>query len=602
MPRVPVYDQQRISSRALPSPRVRAPGSTGMEQVGQAVRGVGAQVFDLSIDFRDRADQLRADRALLDFNARRQQLSTGENGVLLRQGENALDFSADWQDLERTRGEIAAGLANDRQRALFLQRADPLMLQTQGAWEKHSFQQFGVVYKETTDAQMQQALQEVDAAALEGPEAVERALQRVLVDPPDAEGNPQPGILRRYLTLVQGLPGERVEQLVEQFRKDGHLRALNILMRPGEENVEAAQAYLAQMGDQLGKEADPIRRTIEAEARKRRALVQAGNIVSGARKAPRPGAEERVDPNAALAALDALAPAERDAARPYVLQQIQDAERAWVARVGQQWDAALGAYNQGGLRGVPSELMQWLNANAPELEQRLRNDAERRWRQSKADRSAEKAEQRALDSEITNLFLSRSTEDRATVNIDLEYGATGISDVGLANLKRLQRAAIEDVEKGLAVREAEFRREGLAQAAGVISTNKKERERFEAELTNSLSDFRAKHNRFPDREEAQNLYDELLKIKVKRRIRSDLRGYQVRAEERVARSRETAEGTGSQPAPASSTPPPAVVPAPRAGSTPAPAPRLPLKDRALELRNQGLSHDEIAAQLNAEGY
>src|SRR5690606_36660914 len=98
MPRVPVYERQ-VKPKPMPTPSVRPDFTPGIQQLGQAIAGLGQDAFRLATEMRDRADSLRADRALLEFNRVRGQLTFDENGVRLRQGENALDLGADLEQL-----------------------------------------------------------------------------------------------------------------------------------------------------------------------------------------------------------------------------------------------------------------------------------------------------------------------------------------------------------------------------------------------------------------------------------------------------------------------------------------------------------------------
>lgn len=529
MPRVPVYERQ-VRLKPMPTPSVRPDYTPGLQQLGQAIAGLGQDIFRLATEMRDRADSLRADRALLEFNRIRGQLTFGENGVRLRQGENALDFSADVEKLRKAAAEIEASLANERQRELFRQRALPMFDQTVLDWEKHSAKQFQRLFSETAEARTQLALERAGAA--ETPADVERELAEVLWEPdPDNPDQLRPGIFVRNLTENLGVSHDRVKKLTDDLRREAHVMALTRLVDEG--RIAEASAYLkAELGPEetvesfLGAKGRHISRSIRAAEAKLFAATKADEIIAAVSDPE----EGFVDEARAIEELNKLPPHVREQVRPVLRAAMADAARRKEARVAEVYGRVFEAYSKGGMRAVDAKDMAWLDVHAPKLSGGLRLKDQRRWQEMRRDAAEARRIQRELNMIAMNEFMALPVEERATANLVVMFG-NDVDEVGMSALRAAQRKAIEQVERGEAVREAEFRRDGLARAQGIIK-GKSKLKTFEAELTIAYDEFRAQHNRPPNREEAEQIYDSLIRYEIGKQ-----RGYEVRAKRRQAQAK-----------------------------------------------------------------
>lgn len=126
MPRVPRYTpQERL--RPLPSvdvvPRITVP-QTGeaIERMGKQLMGAGSIIAENAMRLQDRLDRAAVRDAQAKFLEAKRNLLLGENGLFMRQGQNALKvYEEGTQGLAQIINDISGSLQNDRQRELFRQ-------------------------------------------------------------------------------------------------------------------------------------------------------------------------------------------------------------------------------------------------------------------------------------------------------------------------------------------------------------------------------------------------------------------------------------------------------------------------------------------------
>src|SRR5690606_24270764 len=99
-----------------------------------------------------------------------------------------------------------------------------------------------------------------------------------------------------------------------------------------------------------------------------------------------------------------------------------------------------------------SKYLEWLNANAPELETRLREAAKRDASEAQRSESERMQLQSQRNRDAILQFSQLTLEEKARVDVDARWG--GYADkTGLGELKVLQRKAITAFEKGDAIQE-----------------------------------------------------------------------------------------------------------------------------------------------------
>lgn len=493
--RVPVYES-RARSAGLPTPTVR-PAPTGTAELGAGMQRLGSAALKIALDAQERADRVRVDGADLELGKVLSGASWGEGGFLHQQGENALDYSAQLEGVNRSVAQISKGLASDRQREMFRSRALARIEQTRERWEKHSFGQWGVIQGQVAEGQTQFAMDEA-RENYQDHDAVHSAMMKVLHDP---DGGP--GVLVRYLRDVKGLPQEAIDRVVTKFQRDTLAGTLQRYLDT--EDAAGAQAFLERFGEAMGPEADKARAGIAAIARKREALVEADRILAGARG----GENDWVDEAKALGSLEAISdPVKREAVRGHLLHGLRVAEDGKRALITQRYEVARARFTRGGLRAIPQADMDWFNRNAPDIEAKFRSEAEAKWRQAKGDKQAKQAQDRANKVALLT-FQGLPAEQRASLNLDEWAFGRGVDEMGLATLQREQRKQIDANAKGDNVGENSFVAAGMADMQGIL-TKDDDRDAYAAELRRSYAAIReANGGKPPTTEQAQAARDRL---------------------------------------------------------------------------------------------
>lgn len=217
----------------------------------------------------------------------------------------------------------------------------------------------------------------------------------------------------------------------------------------------------------------------------------------------------------------------KDLVQTRVRDRLSERDRIQKDATQAVWKQALGAYNRGGLRAAESvrlpdgsSAMDWLNANAPDLEKRLRDDARSKWRQAKADASQSRAEIADARNKAKDDFLALPPETQATLDIDAEFGLE-TDATGLAALRRLQSEAVRRVKNGESITITDFVRDGEAQGVGVVgaSGGKKTREAKQKEYHSALVEayyqFEEDNKRKPTAADKQEIIDAFLKKEIR---------------------------------------------------------------------------------------
>lgn len=560
--RVPIGPQ--VATAPLPRPGI-APGQTGqlLQEAGAAIQGVSGQAAELFRREKQRADAARVAQLETEFQTSANRLL---DDLSAKRGEEA--FAAEQATLEEL-GKLRDGLV-ERAGGLDRWTRDDTLRKLGTLFEGARRDANAHITKQRRAA-MVDTIQAREASALD-------ALARNFDDP--VGRSEQMGAAEEVIGALSPTEEGRAQAQAE-FRKKAHVVVLERYLVT--RDTEGAKAYLAKVRDELGAAASQVEKHLLAVERDTEAEREAMRISEGATDA-RTG---WVDEARAVGAVDALTPGPiKDEVRARVERRVAASDGLRKNEVNRRFRMAYAAYIRGGYGSIPPTLKEWLTDNAPEMLDRLRDDADRKRRLSRSDR----AEARRAQADANRLalydYMARPAEERAGLDIEATYGGTGPDDIGLGALMVKQREAADAVKKGRALSEAEFVRRAKAAASGTIKTRKQMAE-FEAEMRLQFGEEKEP----PSPERARKIIADGLSEKTLERPwlwDTTERGFESRRRERLggltAEEREDAE---------------LLEPLVPAGGG---APRPTKAERIRQLSREGKSTNEIVQIMNSEGY
>lgn len=565
MPRVPRYEAG-VGTAPLRPPTARAPGDTGMGDlargVSQVSQGLGAVAGSL-----DKVRQEEEAAQLIDAaNALQAEFDAGfhddENGLRRMAGEASYATGADLAlktRLQAKRAELLKALPSERARVRFERESTAALMGFGRTIEGYVGEQ-----RKVASVSKLRAANETSLSALAG------------LDPRAenfAEEFERHAALIEMRTRELSPSREEAEADTKAWRARAHEVALGKLLE--EDDTDAAKAYLSRAAADLGPKAQAYGVRIEKAALSRDADRLAGEFANFDVDEETGWKNERQ----ALALLDTVKdPKMRAEVEPRLKEILAIEAKRKEADIRKTYGEAHTAYLKGGsLRAVPPKTRDWLERHAPDLWARLKDDANAKWRQYKADAASAKREKSQALIDARNELLSMPAEERAAVDLPTFAAGRGLDESGLKALGVDQRRAKDLVERGAAVGEGEFRRDALANTAGTLG--KKDRKGFESAVTAAYNDFVEQHKRAPNHDEKVKLIDALTVTEVEK---GWLFNGETPAWKRM--NKERSEGR------------PVAAPAPAADAKP------PERDRALALMRQGKSNAEVRAILDSEGY
>jgi hypothetical protein len=584
MGRIQIPDSAAVAEHGYSTPFIKRDNTSGLEHVAQAVNEVGKGLDNYvktanAVAANDAVTQYQHDNvSALDGST-----EDGQPSFLSREGKDAIEKSGptlEW--LEKRRQDIAAELTNDEQRKVFLHHSAGVYESSRARIESHASQQLKVT----------------EDASLQGRMAT--SLLEISKNYTDAEGTSSKtaASVENTIRAFKAPMGQAaVDAAVGAWREKVAETRLNQYLDAKKDWAGAEQLF-ATVKDDLGPNAARYQVKIDDVKRDGVADAIALHLVAGAA-----GKGGRVNGDAALAALDAQGLTDiklKDEARLRLQHYVTQAEQGWKAETEKISKEAFADYNTGGWPGIDSELKKDLNARNPELYHQLKADSERKFRERNASGAAARKEQADRNKEALNNFMSLPAAERAKTDPAEFALGRGVDPLGVSDIKRHQRGAIEMVDKGLAVPSDKFVREAVAAGQG-IAKGKTAQAQLKAEATLEFANFYEKNKRAPSVEEATKLTSHLVGNILEPGYfygTNEKPLYQHRAEQR-AKGIEPDDGA---PAPESARPPGAAPVGTLAVPAATRTPSVPLSQRYVELKKAGKSAKEIADTLNTEGY
>lgn len=605
MPRVPVINEQSVSTRQLPAARlnVDARGSFG-EPVAAGLQRLTRGIEDASdvLEAQRQKAKQRADAiATAEVEAQLTDTVTTElhdkqNGYLWKRGRQAFEESASvLERLEKRRVELAKGLGNDDQRRIFEGAARNTLQRVRQTIERHAGEQMRVAEQDALEVRRRSALGAIYA------------------DPSltDTQGY--------EVELKMGELGQGEDEIAK-WRAQATATAIKALLERGD--VEGARGRLEAGRAMLGADAVRLQKDIDSIGKARGAEARALSIVSGARSRE----TGWVDPDVALAAIDLLPEAERDEVRERVEHRVRLAEGEKNREIGEVYRRVFSTYlDKGTLSAADPRDIRWLTEHSPEdmdkLRSKARADSEyyRKKREGNGT-TGETDEQREAYLEFEQDVLNNPDKYRALSAHDFtrlwgpRLSNSGYKAAGrvLANEQaRLKKAE----ESGELVDEKTFRLSAEAEAARAGITSKKQKDAFLAYMNRWHADWKASHkNARPSWTDVQKAQaDALLEGRRKRDWYlpdPSVRRFEVpKPEEFYVEGQEPASapaptegGTGQSGAAGESPAPPTIPPRTPVTELDLAAPTVPRKERVLQLQREGKSPRDIVIIMRNEGY
>jgi hypothetical protein len=539
VPRIPVYEA-RVGTAPLSPPRAIAPAPTGIAQLGAGIAQAGSAIGRMVEEERQKAEAVQ----ITNFETGNEQDWTelfhdDKAGLRSKVGESAFTTGAD----AKTLAEMGKR-AQARLKAVPSERArEVAALRLQGWMASREREVEGFVSQQRRAAEVSA----VEARKVAGLDAAARSY----ADPKALEESIVP-----VETSIRALSpsAEAAEVEVRQYRAVVVGSAIDAALarRYGDvpaPDVTAARGVLEAHREAIGPAAaGKLQAKIDGAGRDTEAESIAANAVEFATDE-----EGRVNESQALAILDTVKDtALKDESTRRVKERLTLAEGAWNQRKDARFKEAFSAYLTGGLRSIPSDTKAWLIKNYPEGWDRLRGEAEQRYRQSKGDAAAVRREQSEANRIARNDYLARPAAERAGLDIDATYGGTGPDAIGLGNLRVLQRQATDTVQRGEAVSEDSFRRDAVSQIGPLLGTGpqaKKKLARLQAEATARFNDFLRDNKRKPNGEETLAIIDDLGRVSLEEHWYGDRETFGFEAGPETRAERRDAPPPATSPAP-----------------------------------------------------
>lgn len=527
---IPTLDGSRVSSRPISTPYSSLNQDTGLHNLAKGVEQLG-QGLEIADDrMAKEAEKARQRAAVTESNAGIAQfqrdntvglegdtsdpMKTGEyvpgeygidldlakepdaapiKGFLNTRGMNAAKHSADLQTyLVKRRQQIEDGLKSPEAKELFRHRSEGILEGSRGRIEGHVSHQRREAEVSSNKALIAINLRELQSEAnYANDDFADRATRDVAGSLHALATTPEEGAASVLAWNAQ----------VATTRIDAALR--NEDWQTAERLLEHAKPILGDDAKRLEKDLHGLK-TDRAADHHARAIVEKSLTDDG-----------RVDLGTALDRLNALGlePSLRKEARSRLLEYAGDREDAAKVTADRVSKSAYAAYNEGGWRGIPSQLKGDLNKRNPALYHQLQNETERRSRARNEDSAAARREQREIDQIAKTDFLALPVAEQAKTDLGVFLAGRGVSPVGSGTLKVLHRQANDSVTKGQAQGETEFLHEARAKGAGVLGTGKRGVEagkNYQAEATLAYRRFVEANEREPNATEAAELIAPLI--------------------------------------------------------------------------------------------
>lgn len=245
MARVPMVEGPQVRTQALPGVRqsIATPQDAFGAVQGERLQQIGDMGQRLALQYRDEADQSRIDDALNQLRERELDYTYGEqDGYTRLKGVEALQrpskkaLSDEYTERYSTSiDEIERSLGNDRQRALFRQRANERMTQFRGNLMNYEAQENQSYQLSVAEGTINTATREI-AAFYNDPAKINEGVASIRA------AAFKDGRLR-------GLAAEQVEARANKLVSGAHLAAIDQAL--GTNNPLYAEQYLRTYKDQM---------------------------------------------------------------------------------------------------------------------------------------------------------------------------------------------------------------------------------------------------------------------------------------------------------------------------------------------------------------
>lgn len=454
--KVPVYDSPQVEPAPLPGARVQGDTSNGLGALGRGVEQLGAGVSAEIQHAKEKADVAATTAAISQWQNSALDLEHGSadgtvKGLFQTQGHDTMAASAPTiEALQKKQQEIAAGLANEDQKRLFLGHTGTLLLSHRQAIEEYTQRQV-------------QGVQAASAASLE--DAAVRTAQSNYTNVGKGVDLAEESARAAIAAHLQGMPGETVEQSLSQMRQ--RVTAARLESALGQGDVGAAHAILTDplQVKRLGTAAEQYQRRFQGIQQASEVDARAQDIFNGAHVK----GYDWHDAQAARAKVAALPPgpvldgvSQKDRIAAHVERLISQDGESRKAFGQKLLDKARALYDESHsledprLADIKRQALDPNNGASTEWEQFTRG-VRADERASKSSTTEQRRFQAEADRQALFNFHALPPEEQTKVDADRDPLFADASSVGRAAIKAAQRTTLNAVAKSGLEPEAEFR-------------------------------------------------------------------------------------------------------------------------------------------------
>lgn len=366
MGEIPTYTR-RVRTAPLSPPTVRAPGPSGLDQLGEGIARAGAAVTSAATELQRRQEAaLRRveDAQLNDFETKVYERETfhlddHEAGLRTKKGFSALEAG----------GAASTGMSKDLD-GLYTEIPEGRVREEA---KRRGAQRLAQFHRQVETYQAGQ-VRAGEASALEG--RVAAALRAIPASFRDDKIT-GPEIFNAKMAIKDAaLTPEEGEAQAIAFETKAHASILDAHLAVGDE--AGAEGYLGRpyVKEAMRGAAVPYEEKIGNAKARRGALSTVDRALAAARDGDEDGWVDEAKARAAWKPWEIADPKQRELAGADFEEGILLGKRQRAALLEANRDAALTQFNEGGLRAiVPAEKVEWLKRRDPEFWERLKDRA-----------------------------------------------------------------------------------------------------------------------------------------------------------------------------------------------------------------------------------
>jgi hypothetical protein len=447
--KVPILDQ-RAELAAIPGVQQSisyAPIEQGISQFGAGLTKAVSGVAQLAATVSHENDVAASTAAYSDWLKKRNAAIEGTGGYLNKQGRDAIDGASKTLEFVRTQAAgIEGNLYNDAQRAMFRERIQGHLMETESLVNRHVVSQSGVIKRASEEAAKGELASSATAAAVRGDveasiSSVQKGIEVVEQETShlDSESRQRARVMYNTSTVLPA-----IEAALDQGTPTG-LATAKQLLAAYRNNVDSNA--LVRSG---------IEARMEKVARSGEVLVQANKIFNDNVDTKQKGVWDAAKMMEQVA--NEPDPVKQDMIRDAITKRISQEERAWDSSDQMRVDE-LSSQILSKEFGTLQSMRGDKSYDAMSARGRRRADEKwTSWYRAEHGTSRERQQQKDEDRIALNNFRSLEAEEQVSVDIGSDRRFDNVSPVGKsylglyqANAKKLSRGTLAEIRRNAEV-------------------------------------------------------------------------------------------------------------------------------------------------------